>query len=73
MLFQLSEMQFSPIAFMLGKSVTGIALIQLHHDAVARHFGNHAGRSDTKAQPIAAYQGRVKRSGRGKLVVSLML
>ena len=49
-------MQRGAIAFVLGKSVSGIARCHFKHDAIARDLRNDAGRGDGKAQAVAADQ-----------------
>jgi hypothetical protein len=41
---------------MLRKVVARVQRVHLHHDPVARHLGDHAGRGDAEAQSIAADQ-----------------
>src|SRR4051812_40575214 len=37
------EMLRRAVAFVIGKTVAGIHLVEFHHQAVARHFREHAG------------------------------
>lgn len=50
-------MELGAIAFMLGKSVLGMARVHFHHDSVAGHLGNDTGRGDAETQGVATDQG----------------
>ena len=49
-----SKVQRGAIAFMPGKFIARVLRVPTDHEAVARNFGEHAGRGDAEAEPVAA-------------------
>ena len=47
------------IAFMLSESIIWKTAVQLEHQPVARHFGDHTGSRDAETQRISADQSRL--------------
>ena len=54
-------MQFSAVTFMLAETIFGKTCAEVTHHHVTRHFRDHAGGSDGKAEAIAIDDGGLRK------------